>query len=107
MGSAGAAKARLGQLRGRLIAFFRRGGSSISDAEDLAQDVFVRLADPARTEGQQSDAYIFTIARNLQRDGIRRLQVRRKNGCAVDNDIYPLIHSGIDAIDAERVLISK
>lgn len=103
----GFSEARLGYLQKRLVAFFRRGGSSMSDAEDLTQDVFARLARPVETQSERSDAYVFTVARNLHRDSLRRIQVRRKHGQPVEQDIFPLIHSGSDALDAERVLISK
>jgi len=89
------------------MAFFRRGGSTASEAEDLVQDVFVRLAKPASILEQRHDSYVFTIARNLQRDSQRRMYVRHKCGSAVDQDIYPLVHNGSDALDPERVLISK
>lgn len=98
---------RLDRLQVRLKAFFRRGGSSLADAEDLASDVLVRLIGPNRKEDQQTDAYAFAIARNLQRDGQRRSAVRRMHGWSADADIVPLLHAGNDALDAERVLISR
>ena len=98
---------RLNLLRKRLTAFFRRSGHSMCDAEDLAQDVFARLASSAQSPTRKLDGYVFTIARNLQRDNVRRLQVRTKNGRSVDQDVYPLVHEGSDALDAERVLINR
>ena len=103
----GFSETRLAQLGVRLKAFFRRHGSSVSDAEDLAQDVFLRLTKLEDVRSERTDAYVFTIARNLQRDRLRRTQVRRRNGYSVDPDVYPLIQAQSDALDAERVLIGK
>lgn len=100
-------RSRFDRLRIRLQGFFRRGGSSRADADDLASDVLVRLIAPGRGEAQQTDAYAFTIARNLQRDTHRRTAVRRRHEWAADTDIAPLMHPGNDAIDAERVLMGK
>lgn len=97
----------LSQLHKRLKAYFRRGGSTVADAEDLASDVVVRLVSPDRPETQQNDAYAFTVARNLQRDSGRRAEVRQRHAGSADCDIRPLLHGGSDAPDVERVLISK
>jgi RNA polymerase sigma factor (sigma-70 family) len=98
---------RLANLFEKLKTFYRRRGHTVSDAEDFAQDVLLRLLSPKRTEGQKTDAYAFTVACNLQRDEGRRLAVRRKHGWSADVDIYPLLHPANDAFDAERVLIGK
>lgn len=98
---------RLKLLARQLMSFFRRGGSNASDAEDLTQAVFLRLANQVHARQERSDGYVFTIARNLQRDSQRRGRVRRRDGRPVDADIYPLIHGGGDGLDPERVLISK
>jgi RNA polymerase sigma-70 factor (ECF subfamily) len=97
----------LDQLHKRLKAYFRRGGNTVADAEDRASDVIVRLVSPNRDETQQNDAYAFTVARNLQRDNGRRAAVRDRHERSADCDIRPLLHSGSDAPDVERVLIGK
>lgn len=63
---------------GALNGFFLRRTGSPSDAEDLVQEVFARLAqmeDASRMDNPQ--AYIFQIAVNLLRDKARRARVRQ------------------------------
>ncbi|MEO1171922.1 MAG: sigma-70 family RNA polymerase sigma factor [Myxococcota bacterium] len=61
----------------RLLAFFRRRGCSEQLAQDLLQDVMVKIwsrasqYDPQRASGS---AWIYTIARNQLVDGFRRTQ---------------------------------
>lgn len=59
-----------------LLAFFTRRCRDRSDAEDLTQEVFVRLAQAGRGEMRSADAYIFQIAANLLRDRARSSKVR-------------------------------
>lgn len=60
-------------FRQPLMRFFSRRVATASEAEDLTQDVFVRLL---RREGElrepTADAYVFQIATNLLRDRARR-----------------------------------
>lgn len=98
---------RLGLLRDRLNAFFRRKGHSASDAEDLTQDVFVRLAKPAGDGRTREDGYVFTVARNLHRDNHRRRQVRTAYDNPADREIFEILHGSSDAIDPERVLVGR
>lgn len=60
------------RYRGPLVAFFARRGLSQADAEDLTQDVFVRLAGAEKQVIDNTDAYIFQIAANLLKDRFRR-----------------------------------
>ena len=62
-------------LRRRLLrGFFLRRGSASEDAEDLAQEVYLRLL---RSTGEDADAvdnpeaYLFTVAANLAREHAR------------------------------------
>jgi RNA polymerase sigma-70 factor (ECF subfamily) len=58
------------------MAFFMRRAASHSDAEDMTQELFAKLArveDPAM---QNPDAYVFQMAANLLRDRHRRERVR-------------------------------
>jgi RNA polymerase sigma-70 factor (ECF subfamily) len=68
------------KYHGVLLRYFQRRGIQPSDAQDLAQEVFCRLAkqgaldDVARIEG-----YLFTIAANVANDMHRRDRVRYNN----------------------------
>lgn len=64
----------------RLYGYFFRLGGSRSDAEDLLQEVFLRLVSAiGRYEHQDHfDAFLFRIATNLYRDHVRRT---RRSGC--------------------------
>ncbi len=59
----------------RLLAYARRGGPRGVDPEDIVAETFCRAA--ANIEAWKAcdnrDVYLFTIARNLCRDGFRRL----------------------------------
>jgi RNA polymerase sigma factor (sigma-70 family) len=95
--------------RKSIFRFFRRRLSRPADAEDLTQEVFVRLLRYRRTESEKdiSDALVFTIASNLLRDYARRKAVR-KNVIALDDAaLAEADHSADTTIDPERVLIGK
>lgn len=76
------------------MAFFMRRAASHSDAEDMTQELFAKLArveDPAM---EKPDAYIFQMAANLLRDRRRRERVRANYRAAVSAgevvDLEPL-----------------
>ncbi|HEY2534727.1 MAG TPA: sigma-70 family RNA polymerase sigma factor [Xanthobacteraceae bacterium] len=57
--------------------YFRKYRLNPADAEDLAQEVFVRLASlKSCVMLRRPEAFIFTLARNLVRDRARRLHIR-------------------------------
>ena len=57
--------------------FFRSYRLNAADAEDLTQDVFVRLAGPTHlADLLKPEAFVFTLARNLVRDRARRFHTR-------------------------------
>jgi RNA polymerase sigma-70 factor (ECF subfamily) len=64
------------RFRPALIAYFLRRVSNPAEAEDLAHDVFVRLAGVPLQQLRSADAYIFQVAANLLRDRARRRKVR-------------------------------
>jgi RNA polymerase sigma-70 factor (ECF subfamily) len=71
-----------------LIAFFRSRGAALTRAEDLAQEVFVRLFRHAaryRPE-QRFVAYCFRIARNVRIDDLRRAGTRPEPEAAGSDD---------------------
>jgi RNA polymerase sigma-70 factor (ECF subfamily) len=56
-------------FRGPLLAYFLKRVKNRNEAEDLTQEVFVRLLHhPDRNNGHTLDGYVFTIAANLLRD---------------------------------------
>jgi RNA polymerase sigma-70 factor (ECF subfamily) len=59
------------------MAFFLRRIRNHSEAEDLTQEVLMRVAERGATiDAAQPDAYVFQIAANLLRDRGRRQKVR-------------------------------
>lgn len=86
-----------------LLAFFLRRVHSHSEAEDLTQEVFSRIAAMDGRTMRQADAYIFQVAANLLRDRARRLSVRAEfvaGTRAIDG-------TGIDLIDPYRVAAGR
>ncbi|WP_454887291.1 RNA polymerase sigma factor [Sphingomonas oryzagri] len=81
------------QWRPALMAFFMRRVRDHAEAEDLTQEVFVRLLKiDAQTESP--DAYVFQVAANLVVDRARRARVRGEYRDALagheDRHIEPL-----------------
>jgi RNA polymerase sigma-70 factor (ECF subfamily) len=67
------------RFRPALMSYFLRRVRSHAEAEDLTQDVFMRLSTLAVQEFQAADAYIFRVAANLLADRSRRNKVRRRH----------------------------
>ena len=96
-------------FRGPLIAYFLKRIGDRSEAEDLAQEVFVRVlnqsgaVDPARAK-----AYVFTAAANLLRDRARRAVTRQAKAHLRLDDPASLENSKlIEEINPERVLVGR
>jgi RNA polymerase sigma-70 factor (ECF subfamily) len=89
--------------RPALIAFFLRRTHNHAEAEDLAQEVFVRIAGKDRTAMQHSDAYVFQVAANLLRDRGRREQVRTDYAMRLrlSDEL------GIDPLDPYRIVAGR
>jgi RNA polymerase sigma factor (sigma-70 family) len=68
------------RFRRALIAYFSRRLADPAEAEDLVQEVFIRLH-RAQHEGGDvaSEAYIFTVASNILRDRYRSDRRRERN----------------------------
>jgi RNA polymerase sigma factor (sigma-70 family) len=90
-------------LRPGLIAFFARRVGSVSEAEDLAQEVYLRLARSPETGLRDGSAYVFQIAANLLRDRARRLAVRGRHARAAAED--PSLAT--DPLDPHRVAAGR
>ncbi len=87
------------RLRRALVAFFARRTGSPAEAEDLTQEVFVRIARAPQAEAPLADAYIFRIAANLLRDKGRRDRVRAsyREARALEDFL------GVDPLDPHRI----
>jgi len=99
------------RFRGPLTAYFHRRLREGGDAEDLAQEVFVRLAArPDRHNGLTLEAYVFTIASSVLTDW-RRSRNSRRAGMhqgLVDNDENVTVPSIlVEDRTPERVLAGK
>ncbi len=91
------------RYRQPLIAYFQRRVTSRSEAEDLTQEVFLRLV--KRLDVQKLDnpeAFLFTTAVNLLRDRFRRGQTQRSHLAEVS-----LQQPGIEELSPERVFDSR
>src|SRR6185312_6224505 len=63
-------------LESTLMQFLRRSGRSKSDIDDLVQDIYVRVCETAAREFPDPvKPFVFTVARNLLIDRLRREQV--------------------------------
>ncbi|WP_081916913.1 RNA polymerase sigma factor [Caulobacter sp. UNC358MFTsu5.1] len=95
------------RYRPALMAFFMRRAASHSDAEDMTQELFAKLATaqsgPTGAGGvDNADAYIFQMAANLLRDRGRRERVRANYRASV--------HAGagdLEPLDPARVLLGR
>ncbi|MDR3510248.1 MAG: sigma-70 family RNA polymerase sigma factor [Caulobacteraceae bacterium] len=87
------------RFRPALMAFFLRRLRNHAEAEDLTQEVFVRLATTDRGPMDSADAYIFRIAANMLSDRSRREKVRAAYRTALwaDDSV------GVDPLDPARV----
>lgn len=78
------------RFRPALMSFFLRRLRNYADAEDLTQEVFIRLA-RSGSEIEQPQAFVFQVAANLLRDRTRHDSVRREH------------QQGLGALEARRV----
>ncbi|SEH19262.1 RNA polymerase sigma-70 factor, ECF subfamily [Sphingopyxis sp. YR583] len=87
------------RLRMALTAFFFRRVGSSAEAEDMTQEVFVRLAQQGERSVRSADSYIFAIAANLLRDKARRDRVRATYREEKRLEDYV----GVDPLDPHRI----
>jgi RNA polymerase sigma factor (sigma-70 family) len=98
------------RFRGPLMSFFLRRVGDRGEAEDLTQDVFIRLAGVAQREQvDDPDALVFKIAANLMRDRGRRSATRAVAQLAEVDDhlVSALTHEFLEDRTPERVLLAR
>lgn len=89
--------------RPALMSFFLRRVRNHAEAEDLTQEVFVRLLGSSEEVTKSPDAYVFQVASNLVRDRARRSKVRseyRQTTASLDGH-------GIEPFDPHRIIASR
>jgi RNA polymerase sigma-70 factor (ECF subfamily) len=87
------------RLRPALMSYFLRRVRSHAEAEDLTQDVLMRLSALSGEEFQSADAYVFRIAANLIADRARRNKVRGRHV----QEQLAVSGRDVDPFDPERV----
>lgn len=92
------------RFRPALIAFFLRRIRSHSEAEDLTQEVLLRIVQRgADIDASRPDGYVFQVAANLLRDRGRRQMVRTNY-----LDVFAPTHvNWVDEVDPARVFLAK
>ena len=97
-----AASAMSERFRPALLAFFLRRIRNAAEAEDLTQEVLLRVAQKgAAIDASRPDAYVFQIAANLLRDVGRRQSVRNAYQASLNAETW------IEERDPDRVLQAK
>lgn len=91
------------KYRPPLIAFFSRRVNNLTEAEDMTQEVFMRLMKAECQSENTQSAYIFQIAANLVRDRARYNHVRRKYAEVIRADMG----TGIDPLDPHRITSAR
>ena len=92
------------RFSGPLRSFFRKRVRDPHDAEDLVQEVFVRIAGRSGDTSMDSpEAYVFQTAANLLRDRARRHATRARG----DQMLADQSEHFVEEISPERVLLGK
>ena len=97
-------EALVARYAGPLRKFFRARVSEPQDADDLVQEVFVRLSERADTlQIENPEAYLFQTAANLLRDRARRAATR----AAASHELTEQTKVSYEELSPERVLLGK
>ena len=98
-------------FRGPLLAYFLKRVKSRNEAEDLTQEVFVRLLHhPDKNNGQTLGGYVFTIAANLLRDRAKSVATahhRQIQSLDLLDEKDAFSANLVEGRNPERVLIGK
>jgi RNA polymerase sigma factor (sigma-70 family) len=96
------------RFRAPLLAYFRNRIGDASEAEDLVQDVFSRLARQNEFSPTNVQAYIFVTAANLLKDRARNRAVRSASAhTSIDDSATKCLQELTEDRDPERVLAGK
>lgn len=85
--------------RPALVRYFARRTGNHAEAEDLTQEVFIRLAGTDLGPVAKREAFVFQIASNLLRDRARRAKVRD----SYRDEVQRSPEAGLDLLDPHRV----
>lgn len=102
--------AQLEVLRGPLMRFFMRRVRDTAEAQDLTQEVFVRLLATAdRTSIEDPKAFVFQIALNLLADRGRRAQRQQAAQVALVDPhlVSEATREFVEEFTPERVLVGR
>ncbi len=91
------------RFRPALMAYFLRRVASHADAEDLTQEVFLRIARTDMGPLDSTEGYLFKVAANLLRDRARRSKIRTENRFAV----WTLEGGGVEHLDPARITADR
>lgn len=89
--------------RPALLAYFGRRVGDHAEAEDLTQELLVKLVQLERPDIVSQEAYIFQMASNLLADRARRLSVRAKYRALIER----AEDHGIDRLDPLRIAVGR
>ena len=96
------------RFRRPLMSFFLRRASSHSEAEDLTQQVFLRILASGQEQIDNPEAFVFTVAANLLRDRARKSGRIGHSGDVLDPNLISEIVTGlVEDRTAERVLLGR
>ena len=96
-------------FRPALMSFFLRRIGNYAEAQDLTQQVFVRLA---AVDGlgrvEHTTGYVFTIAANLLKDRRRKMRTSPPAVCLPDHALIDeLIDGAVEDRSPERVILAR
>jgi RNA polymerase sigma factor (sigma-70 family) len=110
LASAADLRARLNErFRGPLMSYFLRRVGDAAEAEDLTQDVFIRLLSAAERQPiEDVEALVFVTAGNLLKDRGRKSSRRGEATGAIDQALVSeLTREFVEDRDPERVLLGR
>lgn len=99
------------EFRRPLLSYFRRRLGKPQEAEDLVQDVFLKLGQKADLNVVDNpQGYIFKIASNQLKDHVRREVFRKQDNHVSLGDLLTeafTTHHLVEEIEPERILMAK